>query len=112
MKVLVTFALLALFAITGEAATSAWDDWAINPNGNYTLFQASAAPDPTTDEDDFTLIIVGPDPEIPPLSPLEEIEVELVRPGDPTPEPTSGLLLLVGAALLALRRRNGDWGAV
>ena len=29
---------------------------------------------------------------------------------DPTPEPTSGLLLLVGAALLALRRRNGDWG--
>ncbi len=104
MKALVTFALLAFFAIAGEAATSAWDDFTLGSVSIMTALLSDAIPEPPSDEDDFTLIIVGPD--LPPLPSLEESKTDLVRTGDTIPEPTSGLLLLVGAALLALRRRS------
>ena len=106
MKALVTFALLAFFAITGEAASSEWDDTALHPASITAALLSDAIPESPSDEDDFTLIIVGPDPDLPPLPTLEECETDLVRPGDLIPEPTSGMLLLIGAALLALHRRN------
>ena len=108
MKALVTFALLALFAITGEAATSAWDDSAINPDAGTATFLTSDLPTPPPGELGITLIIVGPDPNIPPLPSLEDSDIHLVPFGDAVPEPTSGLLVLVGATLLALRRRIGE----
>ena len=106
MKALVTFALLALLTVPGEAASSAWDDSAINPDAGTATFLTSDLPTPPPGEHGITLIIVGPDPNIPPLPSLEDSDIHLVPFVDAVPEPTSGLLLLVGSALLLIRRRS------
>lgn len=77
-------------------------------------------PDDTNDSDlygeGFTLIIVGPgklDPSDLPIEPIDPTSLVSPQPvlgGDPLPgsipEPTNGLLLLVGAAYLLINRRQ------
>ena len=101
VKVLVTFALLALLTVTGEAASSAWEDDAINLSSITSPLLSSTIPEAPPGEHGITLIIVGPDPDLPPLP--TEPDPRLVGA---IPEPTSGLLLLVGSALLLTRRRS------
>lgn len=105
VKALVTFTLLALLAVTGEAASSAWEDDALDLASISSPLLSSTTPEAPPDDDGFTLIIVGPDPDVPPLPPLDGSDTRLVQPGDLIPEPTSGLLLLVGSAMLLIRRQ-------
>ena len=107
MKVIRIIALLAfsLAAVRGEAARSAWEDDALDFSSISTPLLTSTTPEVPPGEHGVTIVIVGPDPDIPSLPPLDGPAVELEQPGALIPEPTSGLLLLLGSALLALRRR-------
>ena len=108
VKLIRSIALLALTlaAVRGEAASSTWEDDALDFSSISTPLLTGTTPEVPPCEHGVTIVIVGPDPDIPSLPPLDGPTVELEQPGALIPEPTSGLLLLVGTSLLILRRRR------